>query len=151
MSFLHNQIMMRLKFRIFSAFTHWQLRCRILFSDCLNAFIYTPDGATKMRKISIDGMNEMKYALRYNHSFSEAFTQPGSNEMMRRGIDKTSKIIGLMINCLFPLNCFRTCWLKVWSIRVTDRCRAVPKKMNKAEKRLARNGRIRWKKRMVVL
>jgi len=102
-------------------------------------------------KISIDGMNEIKYALRYNHKFSDVFTQPGSNEMIRRGIDKTSKITGLMINCLCSLNCFRTCSLKVWSVRVTDRFRATPKMMNKAEKRLARNGATRWKKRIVVL
>lgn len=83
------------------------MRCRTVFNDSLNAFVYNSDGATKMRKISIGGMNEMKYALRYNKKYSEAFTfvQPGINKMMRRGSDKSNKIIGLMISCLCSLNC----------------------------------------------
>ena len=90
-----------------------------------------------MRKISIDGMSEIKYALRHNHKFPDVFTQPGSNEIIRRDIDKTSKITGLIISCLCSLNCSRTCSLKVWPIRATYRCRTAPKMMNKAEKRLA--------------
>ncbi len=144
---------MRQKFTVSSTVSHSriQMRRRALLNDFLNAFIYNSEGATKMKKISIDGTNEMKYALRYNHKFSDIFTQPGSNEIIRRGIDKTSKITGLMINCLCSLNCFRTCSLKFWPVWATDRCRAAPKMMNKAEKRLARNGTIRWKKRIVVL
>ncbi len=137
---------MRQNYTVSSTVSHCriQMRCRTLLNDCLNAFIYNSEGATKMRKISIDGMNEIKYALRYNHKFSDVFTQPGSNEMIRRGIDKTSKITGLMISCLCSLNCSRTCSLKVCSVRVSDRCRAAPKMMNKAEKRLARKESIRF-------
>jgi hypothetical protein len=81
------------------------VRRRIRIKDCLNAFIYNSEGMTKIRKISIEGVNEMKYAPRYNHKFSDVFAQPGSNEMIRRGNDKTIKTIGLMINCLCSLNC----------------------------------------------
>ena len=59
-------------------------------TDCLNAFIYKSEGKTKIRKISIEGVKEMKYGPRYNHKFSDVFTQPGSIDMIRRGIDKTS-------------------------------------------------------------
>ncbi len=124
---------------------------RRFLNDCLNAFIYSFDGTTKMKKISIGGINEIKYALKYNQDFSDVFTQPGSNEMIRRGVDKTSKITGLMINCLCSLNCSRTCSPKGRSVCATDRCRATPKMMYKAEKRLARNGTARWKKRINVL
>ncbi len=44
-------------------------------------------------------------------------TLPGNNEMIKRGIDKTSNTTGLMINCLCSLNCFCTCSLKLWSVR----------------------------------
>lgn len=93
-----------------------------------------------MMKISIDGMNEIKYALKYNHKFSETLTPSGSNEMITRGIDRKSKIMGLMINCLCSLNCSRICFLKVRSVRAVDRCRAAPKTISKAEQRLIRNG-----------
>ncbi len=153
MSFVFVKTVIRQKFAVSSTVSHCRMRvhCRTLLNDCLNAFIYNSEGATKMKKISIDGMNEIKYALRYNHKFSDIFTLSGSNEMIRRGIDKTSKIIGLMISCLCSLNCSRTCSLKVLAVCATDRCRATPKMMNKAEDKLARNGATRWKKRIAVL
>ncbi len=64
---------------------------RALLSHCLNAFIYNSEGTTKMKKISIDGMNEIKYALRYNHKFPDVFTQPESNEIIRRDIAKNEQ------------------------------------------------------------
>ena len=53
----------------------------------------------------------------YNHKFWDIFTQPGSKEM---------------INCL--------CSVKLCLVLIIDRCRAAPKMINKAEKRLAING-----------
>jgi hypothetical protein len=134
-------------------FIHYQIpkRRRVCVKDCLNTVMYNFEGTTKMRKINVDGMNEIKYALRYNHKYSDVFAQPGSNEMSRRGVDRTSKITELMINCLCSLNCSRTCSIKVRLVCATDRCRAAPKMMNRAQKIFARNGVMRWKKRTVVL
>ena len=90
---------------------------------CLNAVVYSSDGITKMGKISIDGMNEMKYALRYNHNFSDVFTQTGSNAMIRRGIDKMSKTTGPMISCLL-LNIVKILFLMT-NTRFTFRTQSV--------------------------
>lgn len=60
---------------------------------------------TKIRKMSIDGVNEKKYEVKYNHKFRDVLIHPGNDEMIKRGIDKISKAMGLIINCLCSLDC----------------------------------------------
>ena len=93
----------------------------------------------------------MKYAQRYSQGFSDGSTHPDTKEMIKRGVANRSKTIGLISKCLCSFICLTTCSFRVWFRCVTDRCRAVPNIINKAEQRFARNGTTRWINKVMVL
>ncbi len=64
-----------------------------------NCFRYDVDGNTNTTKVSIDGINEMKYPTRNNHASSVDFIQPETNEMIKRGIARMIKTIGAINIC----------------------------------------------------
>jgi hypothetical protein len=74
-------------------------------SDVRNVFLYKSEGRTNTIKISIDGANEMKQPERKNQGLLDAFTHPDNNDIIRRGNDRTSRMIGLINNCLCSLIC----------------------------------------------
>jgi hypothetical protein len=97
----------------------------------------------KMIGISSGGKNEIKYPKRNNHGSRPDFIHPERNEIIKRGIARITRMIGLRIKCFCLSNCSRKYCLYDCFLRAFECVLAVLIIITIAEIRLIENGIIK--------
>ncbi len=103
---------------MYCVITIWVIRCivvRYWTRDFRNSLLYNFQGKINTKKVSISGINEIKYPTRNKHASSIDFIHFDTNVMIKCGNERITNTIGAVNKCLCCRNCsLRMSLLESW-------------------------------------